>query len=536
MDVVESVENVHELSNVMGLTIERMHTEWVTYFQGNEDMIPDSVIRMVDLQREMRACIEAIQFDAQGTVRLREGGENGEGSHQEVILIDSGSGSDIGRDHDTERDQGMERDQIQHMGDENSDQTQNCGHNNDSVQDSEAYQQCPICLGDCDREIPVSRFQPCSHFIHTTCLDQYLMSVSIFFCIFHLSSLHYLINLYILYITNFYFIPQTQVRHCPKCRTRLTGLKYKGLSAASASPLSKMSHKRVKDILSDADQHDESPSKIMRQRGIIGISVKRTLFPTNQNVEPYPSTSSRGQNTGTPQVGSGDLAIQQGVESIREVNQQFATLLNLYQDLNRHIFENKLPQEPDIVYLGQNIIISGNGMEITLKRLHTFKKKALNLSSSMCDEYRRRQNLPLGYRFLDLLKSTIQASFRDRNYNIGSIQDMFHVKVRRIIANFFRLANREVFGSEIPVRVRVKLEGRDDHPSNQAYRLVVSPTFNMLFFTVQNLNHGHFDTGAMLREMRKMLMTMKDVYDMRGVREREVDFIRRHPQPDWMSR
>ena len=68
-------------------------------------------------------------------------------------------------------------------------------------------------------------------------------------------------------------------------------------------------------------------------------------------------------------------------------------------------------------------------------------------------------------------------------------------------------------------------------PVNQAYKLVASPTF-----TIPNLKLGHFDTGAMLKEMRKMLMTMKDVYDMRGVREREVDFTRRHPQPDWMSR
>jgi hypothetical protein len=194
MDVVESVDNVSELTAALGLTIERMHAEWTLYFRGNEDMIPDSVIRMVDLQREMRACIEAIQFDAQGTVRPGDGGENGEGTQEDVILIDSDS--DI--DHGIERDHGMERDldiELGHTRDEvvisnsnfvpstleneRNESQNNSGYlNKNGGQDSEPYQRCPICLGDCNRQIQVSCFQPCSHFIHTTCLDQYLLSVS----------------------------------------------------------------------------------------------------------------------------------------------------------------------------------------------------------------------------------------------------------------------------------------------------------------------------------------------------------------------
>jgi hypothetical protein len=288
-----------------------------------------------------------------------------------------------------------------------------------------------------------------------------------------------------------------------------------------------MSHKRVRDILSEADQHDESPSKIMRQRGIIGTSVKRTLFSPNHNIEPSPSTSSHG---------GGDLAVQQNRGPTREANEEVVRLSNLYQDLNRHMFENKLPMEPGIEYVGQHIVISENGMVIRLKRLSTFKKKALNLSSKMCDEYSRRQTLPFDNRFLDAMRLTLQASLQERNYDIGSIRDMFHTKVRRTIANFFRLANREVFGGELPGRVRVKLQSMDDQPDNQTYRLVTSPTLNMSFLTVPTVKHGYLNTGAMLREMRKMLMTMKDVYDMRGIREREADFASRHPQPDWIGR
>ncbi len=41
-----------------------------------------------------------------------------------------------------------------------------------------SYQQCPICLTDCNRKAPVSVFHSCSYFIHTVCLDSYNETVS----------------------------------------------------------------------------------------------------------------------------------------------------------------------------------------------------------------------------------------------------------------------------------------------------------------------------------------------------------------------
>ncbi len=178
-----------------------MHAEWLRFFQGNEHMVPDSVSRLITLQTEMRTCIVAIQFDAQGTVRDVNEYQN---NIPDIMVIDSDS--DFGAEEsETEGESSEINDHgetsINTIGNnvtsESNDHKENNKDNEqktsqDDVLSDGSYQQCPICLTDCNRKAPVSVFYPCSHFIHTVCLDKYNETVSAFVkCDLFLSRIDY---------------------------------------------------------------------------------------------------------------------------------------------------------------------------------------------------------------------------------------------------------------------------------------------------------------------------------------------------------
>ena len=186
MNVTDSVEHVRELAQGISLSIELMHAEWSRFFNGMEYLIPDSVDRLIALQREMLACIEAIQFDAQGTVgNLNDNQEE----IPDIIFIESDSDdrqSDSAQsesDNDTNQSPLSNSENNNTMG--NNVMSRSSPHrekqNEDCVTSEIVYQQCPICLNECNGQAPVSIFHPCSHFIHTLCLDRYNETVSYVF-------------------------------------------------------------------------------------------------------------------------------------------------------------------------------------------------------------------------------------------------------------------------------------------------------------------------------------------------------------------
>ncbi len=81
-------------------------------------------------------------------------------------------------------------------------------------------------------------------------------------------------------------------------------------------------------------------------------------------------------------------------------------LRNVYQSLNRLVFERRLPEEPEINCICQNVTISGNDMVTGLKSFQLFHMNTPDLCMQMAEQYHKRHTLSQSdilYKFKDIV-------------------------------------------------------------------------------------------------------------------------------------
>ena len=316
-------------------SIENMQNQWLDFFDGNRNLIPDSVDRVIDLKDELLECLNALEFEAEGTL-----------NQDDIVIISSDS----------------------------------------EMEDENVYEECMICLDNIDGKTPVSRFKPCSHLIHTSCWDN--------------------------------FKRRTPALHCPKCKTLLekgrsnNDDRIVNVSQRSASPLSKLSfgsgHSQVRHVIEEAERNEESPLKVLQNVVRERERVKKNLC--------HPISGASGHDSGR-NVGRATMYRNTRDEDTVAENMKCLGLTHvytLYKQLNRWVFQGKLPENPSFSRKGKYIKIEGNGLEMHIPRVSSMKSKAVLLLKKM-----KKESDKFGVMRLDepLIKK-IKKMFNENEYNV----------------------------------------------------------------------------------------------------------------------
>ena len=169
-------------------------------------------------------------------------------------------------------------------------------------------------------------------------------------------------------------------------------------------------------------------------------------------------------------------------------------------------------------------------MSIHLMRSHPFGEQIPDMCTQMAEEYDKSHNLSRQDRSdHDSMVRFVRNSFVIGEHDVDVILRSYNRRPRMKVADFYRMANREVYGNGLPNRVHVRVEHRPINQHN-AYRLLKRPTSTMAILIVPTLDIASFSTVSMLNAMRKLLTTIVSIDDFGGMRQREQDFARRHSQ------
>ena len=524
MDVVDSVLEVRRRAEALSTSIDEMYNEWRQFFYGNEHMIPNSVNRLVCAPTEFMRYIDLVEFDAQGILvpevesdddndgdsdlfSLFDNGDSdvevvqGSGLQQQVDMVestiiddegdsmrnveslekpmfDSTMGNDPQERPTYSRDAISDNLRLGRQGDNGPHPGPSHGRQGDNGPqpgpshgsgDNESHQDMEE-----GEEWQLSEKTCCP-----ICLDECNGSEPV-------GCLHpckHLIHTQCV----------RNLRACPQCRTQLQNNQYAELSSESAHSLSKMSYRQATDIIRYADIQNDSPHKVIKSVKENNPSARRALFTIiHDSVKP------------------------ENIENIER-------LRTCYMNLNRLVFDNTFEVSPQVQCVGQYVTIKGNRVDFKCSMSKTHQLQYITLCVQMMHEYRK------GYNHKDVrgVVNFVIDSFK-KKVDVDVAVTEYAKLQRKHIAKFYRMANKEVYGGQLPNRVQVHLE-ESRVRNRHVYKLWKSPASQMVMFIVPTLNIEELRTKKMLREMRKLLSDTLSIDDLNAVRKRELDFMALYP-------